>query len=122
MFDPKAFTTSNRWWSFMWGNGHTPQTDPTRQGWRAKSLSKGSRTLLVGKPGVPGCFSAVPLGGVVDVALYEETPEKVRAHLMKEEGASYCDPTYHQVADISGWGLEALRLLKAEMEMLEQYK
>jgi hypothetical protein len=29
----KNFTTTNQWWQFIWGGGHTLETDPTRKGW-----------------------------------------------------------------------------------------
>lgn len=97
-------TAINYWWDQIWGNGHTHETLPTNRGWKAALIEKGSKTLLVGRPGKEGCFSVQQWpGGVLDVAVYYNTPEEVRASLLKGEGL---DAHYEQVnGDICGWGL-----------------
>ena len=37
-FDPCTFQVRADWWRFMWGGGHTVETHPTLQGWRAKKI------------------------------------------------------------------------------------
>jgi hypothetical protein len=74
------FKFSNRWWDGLWGGSHTAATDPTKRGWRAAPVGK---VLVVGRRGVPGCFSVMQLSdGRLDVAVYDEaTPESIAAGL-----------------------------------------
>ena len=107
------------WWWDLWGGGHTCDTDPTRQGWRALPSKKGSETLLVGKRGEAGCFSAQRLSDVdIDVALYDEPPEEVLRYLHREPGV-WCDAAYVSIAMYPGWGLTALEHLRRRMAQAE---
>lgn len=102
------FTSTTRWWTHLWGGGHTIETDPTRRGWRAFPAGKAD-AVLVGRFGVPGCFSAVPLSeGRLDVAFYDEAPEEV-ARLWKVGEHPDCD--YLEVQDCPGWALVAIQKL-----------
>ena len=105
----KEFTTSKMWWSLtIWGGNHTVQTDPTKHGWccaRPKASSS-SDVVIVGRPGTPGCFSAVPLPyDRVDVAIYDDTPEDVAKALLS---ATPLDVFYKVLPMTPGWGLEAI--------------
>ncbi len=106
------FSVSPRAWAFdLWGNGHTLETDPSRQGWRKAHAGRCPETVLVGRRGVAGCFSARPyLGNQVDIAVYDETPEEVAAAWAKGESL---DAYYVQMPLISGWGLVALEFVYA---------
>lgn len=96
------FKVDNRWWLDLFGGGHTVLTDPTRRGWRAKRAG-GPDTVLVGRPGKPGCFSAVPFGdNHIDVAIYDEAPEEV-ARMWKNHEC--VDSEYQMVSLIPGWAL-----------------
>lgn len=116
----------------IWGGGHTRETLPTNKGWRARATCKDSPTLLGGRPGVKGCFTAqlVPAlvvegqkvaDGYIDLAVYSETPEEVLAAL-KEANGSILDPTYHRQAYHPGWGLTAISLVEQQIESDEQYQ
>ena len=127
-FDPCTFQVRADWWRFMWGGGHTVETDPTRKGWRAKkSINTGDPArgippnILVGRAGVKGCFSAMLLSprepgddAVLDLAFYtEETPEQV-AKAMREK--AFIDPIYSPARNTDGWGLAAIDRLNAIIE------
>ena len=117
----KSFTSDHRWWSFVWGSGHTSQTNPASNGWTIKpSRHTDLGVVLAGQRGVAGCFSAVlvpPLmfeGTVVaeayvDVAVYDETPEAVNESW--KSGKSL-DAQYESIKPVPGWGLYALDLVK----------
>ena len=112
----KEFKASSLYPAFMvWGNGHTTATDPMRRGWRARYIKGCERVLLVGIQGIEGCFSMVPGSKKLHIAAYLETPETVAK--AKRQG-DYVDANYHTLADASGWGLEAIRLLREEMIQL----
>ena len=113
MFALKNFTVRPTGWAeFIWGGGHTAETDPTRQGWRVRPLGEGSSTVLVGRKGIEGCFSARMVGKEVDVAVYLETPE----HVAREFAAGrVVDARYVQVPSSSGWGLTAIEELNKEL-------
>lgn len=113
-----SFKVSSRWWDGIWGGGHTIDTDPSKQGWRASLSAKGSSTLVVGRPGQRGCASVQQLSdGRVDVALYEDaTPDDVVKGLAMRRGDParvelLGDPIYMQLAMIPGWGLAILERL-----------
>lgn len=130
-FNPSTFTTNTNWWWDLWGGGHTPDTIPTSRGWRVRALKKGSHVVLVGRPGVEGCFSAIfvrqsrhPDGfligkSYIDVAIYAETPEEVANRL---NGGNAIDCPYHQLDTCPGWGLEAIRLVEADQAELAKYR
>lgn len=97
----------------IWGGGHTPASVPTAQGWRVvrSTTAAGSPRLLVGRRGMPGCFSAMPLSdNRVDVCLYEETPEEVSAAWKQRVPL---DGMFKVVSAYPGWGLSVLELVSA---------
>jgi len=103
----RQFKASNRWWSFLWGNGHTLKTDPTKRGWRAAPSKKGSDVLIVGRRGVPGCFSVMCLSDCLDVATYDElTPKELAQQL---DGGTAVADAYYQVSNVSGWALPFIK-------------
>ena len=119
----KNFTTSNRWWDFLWGNGHTLETDPTRRGWRAALSRKGGSVLIVGRRGIRGCFSVMTFDRYdyeamefirkLDVAIYDDlTPEEVAQQV--NVGRAVADE-YREVDSISGWILPFIQ----EMERVQ---
>lgn len=100
-----TFAMAMIWWERIWGNGHTHKTLPTNRGWKAALIEKGSKTLLVGRRGKEGCFSVQQWpDGLLDVAVYYDTPEDVRTTLLNTGGGGL-DARYVQVKDICGWGL-----------------
>jgi hypothetical protein len=95
---------------FIWGSGHDPQTAPWLE-WRARPALPGSAVLLIGRPGVEGCITAMAYReDLLDVAFYDEKPEEILASL-RESGKSGHDAMYKQLDKVPGWGLEALRIL-----------
>src|SRR4051794_4522085 len=108
----KQFTNGNTHAHDAWGNGHTPQTDPTRQGWRCRPAWDGG-PLLIGPKGIKGCATLVPLSdGEWDVAVYDDsTPEEVIAARCNTGLVA----AYHTVRNTSGFGLAVIRLIAAEM-------
>ena len=119
---------AEKWWNnpslAIWGGGHTVETDPTRKGWRAKPLGSGSDFVLVGRPGVEGCFSAqvvrafVPgVEAYIDLAIYLDTPSLIA----KDRPYRVANAIYHRIAACPGWGLRAIELLEAEMAASAQY-
>lgn len=98
--------------SLAWGGGHTVASDPMKEGWRIRAISPSSSGVLVGRRGIAGCFSAMPLSdGQLDVAIYLDTPEEV-SRLFKEGSA---DARYIKVACIPGWALHARDSLMEEL-------
>lgn len=96
--------------SGLWGNGHTPQTDPARQGWRCRQ-AWADGPLLLGRKGVKGCATLVWHDeGVWDVGVYaNSTPEEViaaRANVGLVDG-------FFEVDDRPGFGLAVIRLIDA---------
>jgi len=80
-FSLKEFTVSGCWWKDWLGGGWTPETVPTKRGWRAarcKSLHPDA--VLIGRRGVKGCFSVMQYRNLLDVIFYDDlTPEEVSA-------------------------------------------
>lgn len=110
-FKASEFTLDSRWWlSLIWGGGFTHETDPTRQGWRAARVKKGSEILLIGRRGMAGCASVLR-GSALDVALYIETPEEVAACIKEGNGATL-DPIYVSVPETPGWGLAVIEKIR----------
>lgn len=115
-FKLNEFTVDSRWWNnpnHQWtGGGHTAETDPTKKGWRAVAFSKGSSFVLIGRKGVPGCFSARLMSdGRIDVAIYDEAvPETAVAALDAKE--LYAD-VFRQVHGTPGWALEFIQELES---------
>lgn len=98
------------WWtmSMMWGGGHTIATDPTKQGWRARRTVFPD-VVLVGRPGVVGCFSARPLSlGMLEVTIHHDQPEVVD---QAWRAGSYVEGDLHVVSDAPGWALVVMRKL-----------
>tara|TARA_R110000751_G_scaffold290496_1_gene397163 strand:+ start:3712 stop:4143 length:432 start_codon:yes stop_codon:yes gene_type:complete len=88
----------------FWGGGHTAETDPSRNGWRARATGQ---VVIVGQPGVAGCATAMWLSdGRIDVALRDETPKEVYDAL--QENRLLGDTMYHQFPDVSGVGLRII--------------
>jgi hypothetical protein len=117
---PAQFTSSPRWWDGLWGGGHTADTDPSRQGWRAALAAKGGSVLVIGRKGQAPCASVQRLSaGWVDVALYADAkPEDVARAMGLKRGdpardAILGDPLYVQVRATPGWGLTVLDKLRA---------
>lgn len=108
-FNASKFTTSFRWWDGLWGGGHTPASDPTRQGWRATPAHKGSAVLIIGRRATRGCASVMQLpDGRLDVAGYDDsTPEEIAACVREGRPVPIADVTY-QTRDYPGWGLSVL--------------
>lgn len=109
-FSLKQFSVSNRWWADWAGGGHTVQTDPSNRGWRAAKLSKDGDLVVVGRPGVFGCFSVRQMkDGRLDVAVYDvRTPESLKDSIPPADA-------YKVVDCIPGWALEFIQ----EQESLE---
>ena len=106
---------TTKWWSNLdlWGSGHTLATDPTHLGWKAKGVRGKPGLLLIGRPGCPGCASVRRLpGGELDVALYAETPCEVAASIAAGDAL---DARYMSVKCVSGWAMDVIRALAAEM-------
>lgn len=110
----KEFSGSPRWWDFIWGSGWTPETDPTRQGWRCRPQRGDASVVIVGQAGVPGCASAAR-GATLDVAVYDESPEEVSAALAT---GRFLDPVYVQIPECSGWGITVLELIHRRRQEL----
>lgn len=102
------FTVSNRWWDSWRGGGHTAATDPGQRGWRAAPVGK---VLVVGRRGVPGCFSVMQLSrGKLDVAVYDDyLPEALAA-----AAKGHCPPAdVNRVVDaIPGWALPFIDMVE----------
>lgn len=99
----------------IWGGGHTPETDPTSAGWKCRDYE---HVMLAGRKGVEGCFSARRLSaGILDVAIYVETPKEVHNFL---NGGDYLDAIFVKIQEHPGWGLEAIRLVEKELRELEE--
>jgi len=94
----------SKWWASIFSTKQSRKTRPevgNVDGWD-------SGVVLVGYCGKPWCFSArIIEDGIVDVALYDATPETVISQ-------DYTDASYHQVKHVAGWGWEVVSLLKAE--------
>ncbi len=101
--------------NMFWGGGHTVETDPTRNGWKAATTSPEGRVVLVGQRGVAGCATIVAYpGGLLDVALYYECPEEI-AKSLKETGRAGFDAEYVQIPDVSGCGLRVISLIQSKV-------
>ena len=75
----REFKVSTKWWNMpgLWGGSHTLETDPTQRRWRAASTGPSDTAVIVGRPGVRGCFfAALGEGGEVEVTSYDATPEE----------------------------------------------
>jgi len=104
----REFAVSDRWWLDCWGGGHTPGTDPVSQGWRAYPVPGTDRdVVLIGRTGQPKCATVVRMGKYLDVALYDETPEGVKAAFVAQ-CLRDLNPRYIQTDFIPGWGLEVI--------------
>lgn len=112
------FSVSTNWWSLLiWGGGHTLETDPTKKGWRCGLIRKGGENILVGRRGIPGCFSVARMGNNrLDVALYEETPEEVMAGFKTKT----VWPEFITLDEIPGWGLKAVEEVAKMQERLKE--
>lgn len=115
----KEFSVDTRWWLDLWGGGHTVDTDPTRQGWRARPAKAGSKVLIIGRRGVAGAASVMQLsGGQLDVAIYgDQTPEAVAKAMdikPSDREGSLADPIFPVVPSTPGWGLRVLELILSD--------
>ena len=110
-FDPKSFRTpSLNLVHHIWGGGHTLETDPTRKGWRCREVTPGR--FLVGRPGKEGCASFVWCRDGWDVGVYHMPPAEAHKHLKEGEGV---DAHYVEVGNHSGFGLDIIREIEAEL-------
>ena len=88
----------------LWGYGHTADSYPPKNGWRARRAVKSLDVLLIGQPGVAGCATAVELeDGRIDVAIYYETPAELVA--IYKANKSFGDARYVQFPNEKGVGL-----------------
>ena len=112
-FAMKKFTVSPRIFvAHIWGGGHTPDTDPGRQGWRCVPVRGLTKVWVVGQKGKEGCASFRPLPkGRWDVALYLEGPREVALEL--SAGRSL-DARYVQVTNTPGFGLTIIEEIEAD--------
>ena len=116
-FNPRTFTVAKSKTlgfgeNMFWGGGHTRQTLPTCNGWKASIVNSEGQCVLVGQRGVRGCATVVALGpGELDVAVYYECPEEIAAAL-KERGRAGHDAYYFQIPDVSGCGLRVINLIE----------
>ena len=71
---------------------------------------KGTKNILVGYAGKPGCFSAQQAdNGYVDIGLYDQDPKTVAIALAN----GGLDAAYVSVPRNPGWGFAAINLLRA---------
>jgi len=102
----------DRQWMGVWGGGHTRETDPTMNGWKAKPVIKERPdVLMIGQPGKPVCATVIRLKDRLDVAVYLETPKEI-AEAFK--GDRVPDARFVPVADVSGFGLAVIREIQAD--------
>lgn len=95
----------------FWGNGHTLETDPTKQGWRIRPYPGRENLWLMGRPGKPGSMTIRWVGTALDVAFYEEEPKEVaKAIPYALNFKLYEDP-------VCGVGLGMIRDFEKMMEM-----
>lgn len=120
-FDASSFTLPNRWWDGLWGGGHTRETDPVTNGWRAVLSKKGGSVLIIGRRGQKGCASVMQLlgGRVMDVCVYAGiTPEEAARAVNLPYGDAgreiLLDPVILRLEPISGWGLYVLDAIHRE--------
>jgi hypothetical protein len=113
----KEFTTSSNWWAgpvSIWGGGHTQETDPTKQGWKAKKATPrfSEDKCIVGQSGVPGCALVsyeMPWENVI-ISYFREDPKFVAQH-------PECEAfEWDQYDYISGWGLKVIADIKHQRE------
>ena len=101
----------------FWGGGHTPETDPTRKGWRCRPIVKGSGVYLLGQKGKEGCATLRYIGeGDWDVALYDEAPEEI---LRRFKEGVYLGATRYETAQellMGGMGLGIIQRIEEERE------
>lgn len=101
--------------SYVWGSGHTPETNPAAKGWRFAFTHKDG-PLLIGQKGVVGCATVRKLGDDRwDVAIYWDTPEFVVAEFKLGHGV---DAAYQQICDTAGYGLLVTRLVEEYRTMM----
>lgn len=103
----------------IWGNGHTRETDPMLKGWRVVTpYPQRPELLMIGRKGVKGCATILPLPDErLDVAIYYNTPKEV-----VDKGSMGLDPKFVQINNHFGWGLEVLREIQKDVEILSQYE
>ena len=122
-FNPATFTvpvskTLDMGEGCFWGGGHTADTDPVRQGWKASTTGPEGSVVIVGQRGITGCATIrwMTRGNeqILDIAYYSETPEMIaRAIKRGTLYASSFDPRYEQSHDYPGIGLTILQKIKA---------
>ena len=106
-----------------WGGGHTHETDPSRNGWRCRPVGDNG-VLLLAKKGDVVAASCRKMSDGWDVGLYWNSPSDVAAYLRGE--TKFCsegytiEATYRKVADVPGWGLEVIDLLREERKILKE--
>ena len=103
------FSVSDRWWEGLWGGGHTVDSDPTRQGWRAALSHKDSKVLVLGRRNIRGCASVMRMSdGRLDVSVYDDaTPEEIAACVRERRRVPLADCVL-QTGPYPGWGLAVL--------------
>jgi hypothetical protein len=99
-----------------WGNGHTVDTDPSKQGWRFRPVKGRPDLLMIGQPGQDGCATLRELqtfhGLVYDVAIYVEKPGEV-AQGMRDNRTDF-DCRYVEIGTTAGFGLRVIREIAEE--------
>jgi len=115
------FTTNIKWFMDWAGNGHTRETDPVNNGWKVKAVAGRTDDLVIlgrivdGKQ-VKGCASILPMGDILDVAIYDDlTPKEILA--VWAAGQGY-DCPYYQIGPTCGWGLRVINQIEAEMDLM----
>ena len=110
--------------NLFWGGGHTLETEPTRNGWKARFVGPAeiSRVVLVGQKGVRGCATVVRHhDGQLDVALYDCEP-KVIHDSIANNGLAGHDAEYFQIPDLSGCGLRIIQRIEKMREEIRKYE
>lgn len=110
--------------NLFWGGGHTLETEPTRNGWKARFVGPAeiSRVVLVGQKGVRGCATVVRHhDGQLDVALYDCEPKVIHDSIANNGRAGH-DAEYFQIPDLSGCGLRIIQRIEKMREEIRKYE
>lgn len=111
VFNPAEMKSSYKWYSDLWGGPWTPETVPTAIGWKARPVVSGSKDILVGIRGKPGCFLATLEDDVIHLQFFRGCPEVVCHHLGEPIGK-------HTMQQYSGWAVQARHILEELMKTL----
>ena len=120
-FNPATFTlpvskTLDMGKGCFWGGGHTAETDPVRNGWKAATTGPKGKCVIVGQRGVVGCATVMwCIGGEVDlsIAYYLEKPETIAQAIKDGQPMWQFDPAYDTSHDYPGVGLTIIQKIRA---------